>query len=91
MSDKKKARGSHCEFPMHDDMCVAGTVSSGDCTGMIPSGSIDSAEEYEQSNELHKYGAYCPTRAAVRRTRAVFADGAGATRPRPAAGQALHP
>ncbi|MBP3854844.1 MAG: hypothetical protein IK990_04400 [Ruminiclostridium sp.] len=57
MSDKKKARGSHCEFPIEDDMCLTGSVSSTDCTGMIPAGSVDSAEEYEASNSLHKYGA----------------------------------
>ena len=55
MNDKKKARGTHNEFPMYDDMCLTGTVSSTDCTGMIPTGSVDSAEEFGRSNRLHKY------------------------------------
>ena len=55
--DKKKARGSHGEFPLHDDMCLAGAASTGDCTGLVPGGSIDSADEYERTNELRKYGA----------------------------------
>lgn len=57
MQDKKKARGSHNEFPLDDDMTLTGAVSTGDCTGMVPSGSIDSAEKYECSSELRRFGA----------------------------------
>lgn len=57
MDKKKKARGSHNEFPLHDDMCLTGTVSSTDCTGMIPAGCVDSAEEFDESNRLRKYSA----------------------------------
>ena len=56
MKKPKKARGTHFEFPLEDDMSLTGTVSASDCTGMIPSGSIDSAEEYDNSNELKQYG-----------------------------------
>ena len=55
--DKKKARGAHYEFPLHDDMCLAGAASTGDCTGLVPEGSVDSADEYVQTNKLRKYGA----------------------------------
>ena len=59
MSEKKKARGSHMEFPLEDSACLTGTlsgaVSGTDCTGMIPIGSIDNANEFEDSNKLHKY------------------------------------
>ena len=55
MQDKKKARGSHNEFPLDDDMTLTGAVSTGDCTGMVPSGSIDSADE--RSSELRRFGA----------------------------------
>ena len=55
--DKKKARGSHNEFPLNDDMCLAGTASTGDCTGLVPEGSVDSADEYKTTNLLRKYGA----------------------------------
>ena len=57
MNDKKKFRGTHMEFPIEDDMCMTGTVSSSDCTGMIPEGSVDSAAEYETTNKLRRYGA----------------------------------
>lgn len=55
MNDKKKAAGSHGEFPIFDDMCLTGAVSSTDCTGMIPAGSVDSADKFDESNRLHKY------------------------------------
>ena len=57
MDKKKKARGAHGEFPLRDDMCLTGAASSTDCTGLVPEGSVDSADEYEETNELHKYGA----------------------------------
>ena len=55
MSGKKKNRGTHNEFPMNDNMCLTGTVSTSDCTGMIPAGSVDSAEKFDESNRLHEY------------------------------------
>ena len=57
MDKKKKARGTHGEFPMRDDMCLAGTASMSDCTGLVPEGSVDSADEYKRTNELRRYGA----------------------------------
>ena len=57
MNDRKKACGTNNEFPMYDDMCLTGTVSSTDCTGTIPAGSVDSAEKFDRSNRLHKYSA----------------------------------
>ena len=36
-------------------MCLTGTVSTSDCTGMIPAGSVDSAEKFDESNRLHEY------------------------------------
>ena len=57
MDKKKKARGTHGEFPMHDDMCLSGTASTSDCTGLVPEGSVDSADEYERINELRRCGA----------------------------------
>ena len=51
------ARGRFNEFPMLDDMCLLGSVSSTDCTGLIPTGAVYNADEYQESNELHKYGA----------------------------------
>lgn len=57
MKKSKRSRGTHFEFPLEDDMSMTGTVSSTDCTGMIPAGSVDSADEYEETNELRKYGA----------------------------------
>ncbi len=58
MNDKKKARGTHGEFPIDDDMCLSGgAVSSSDCTGLVTEGSVDSADEYTESNRLHRYGA----------------------------------
>ncbi|MBQ9383180.1 MAG: hypothetical protein IJT87_02975 [Ruminiclostridium sp.] len=59
MDKNKKARGSHLEFPLEDSACLTGTlsgaVSGTDCTGMIPIGSVDNAEEFGTSNRLHKY------------------------------------
>ncbi len=57
MSGKKKAFGTHNEFPLDDSMALTGTVSATDCTGIIPAGSVDSAEEYARSSEIRKYGA----------------------------------
>lgn len=58
MNDKKKARGTHCEFPLHDDMCLGGNAASTtDCTGLIPAGSVDSKDKYEKTNETRRYGA----------------------------------
>ena len=50
--DKKKARGNHNEFPLRDEMTMTGTVSATDCTGLVPAGSIDSAEEAETAASL---------------------------------------
>ena len=50
--DKKKARGNHNEFPLRDEMTMTGTVSATDCTGLVPTGSIDSAEEAETAASL---------------------------------------
>ena len=55
MNDKKKAKGTHNEFPLRDDMCMTDTVSSTDCTGMVPTGSVDSAEEFDNDNKTHRF------------------------------------
>ena len=52
---EKKAHGTHGEFPLRDEMTLTGTVSASDCTGMVPSGSIDSAEEFDTANRLRKF------------------------------------
>ena len=57
MDKPKKSRGSHNEFPIEDDMCLTGAASSGDCTGLIPEGSVDSADKYEETNRVRRYGA----------------------------------
>ena len=55
MKQKKPAKGTHGEFPLRDYMAVAGTVSATDCTGAVPSGSVDSAGEFSESNKLKRY------------------------------------
>lgn len=55
MKPGKKFRGTHNEFPLRDEMTMTGTVSTTDCTGLVPEGSIDSAEEFETENELHNF------------------------------------
>ena len=57
MNDKKNARGTHMEFPLEDDMSLTGTVSAADCTGIVQSGSVNSAEEFGVTNALHRYSA----------------------------------
>ena len=57
---KKKTRGSHNEFPLRDEMTMTGTVSSTDCTGLVPSGSVDSAGEFRNSNKTHDYSKAKP-------------------------------
>ena len=55
MRPEKKFRGTHNEFPLRDDMTMTGTVSTTDCTGLVPEGSVDGAEEFENVNRLHKF------------------------------------
>ncbi len=55
MKHGKKFRGTHNEFPLRDEMTMTGTVSTTDCTGLVPEGSIDSAEEFEDKNGLHSF------------------------------------
>ena len=55
MKKKKPAKGTHGEFPLRDGMTLTGTVSSTDCTGLVPEGSVDSAEEFSEANKLHKF------------------------------------
>lgn len=52
---KKPAKGTHGEFPLRDEMTLTGTVSSTDCTGLVPEGSVDSEEEFSEANKLHKF------------------------------------
>ncbi len=50
-----KYRGTHNEFPLRDDMAMTGTASTTECTGLVPEGNIDSAEEFDDRNRLNKF------------------------------------
>ena len=53
---KKPLKGTHGEFPPEDEMTGTDAVSTAECTGLIPTGSVDSAAEYETSRRIMKYG-----------------------------------
>ncbi|MBP5605526.1 MAG: hypothetical protein J6X60_08285 [Ruminiclostridium sp.] len=53
---KKPAKGNHGEFPPEEEILGTDAVSATECTGLIPTGSVDSAAEYEASRRIVKYG-----------------------------------
>ncbi|MCR4779593.1 MAG: hypothetical protein K5876_00710 [Ruminiclostridium sp.] len=65
MDKKRKARGTHNEFPLRDEMALTGTVSTTDCTGLIPAGSADSGEKFDTANKTHKFSRGTPRGKSV--------------------------
>ncbi len=53
---KKPLKGSHGEFPPEDELTGTDAVSTTECTGLIPTGSVDSAAGFTVSRQVVKYG-----------------------------------